>query len=394
MKKVVLVLASFMLFICNVKAYPGVSTNHIYYYNLTEDKMFYEENAEDEVDIASLTKITSAIVAIEHIDNLDEEFILTGDDLYGTSGLSVAGFKPGDKVTYRDLLYGLLLPSGAECAKALSTTAFKNTEDMVAAMNELATKLKLEHTHYTNTIGIDDDEHYSSAKDIATVLQYALKNPTFYEIFTSRTYEASNGLLLKSTLQSTNEKLELDLDYILGSKSGFTYAAGRCLASLATHNDEQYILVITNSNANSDISHIVDADKLYQDFFNNYSYRAVIAKDDVITTVKTYNDKDVNFIAKKDYKYFLKNGTNIKIVYDGEKILHKDLKVGDKVGKFTILADGEELITEDLFLEESITPKPPIILITIFIIFVALFLIREFNIYRRKLRRRRKIKRA
>ncbi len=385
LKKVVLSIVVFLIFLSPVKALVGVTTDHIYYYNLTDDKVYYEEQAQERISIASLTKITTGIVAIEHIKDLDEEFIITNDDIYGVYdlGASLAGFKVGDKVTYRDLLYGLLLPSGAECAKALASYAFGSDEALVEEMNKLAKKLNLKDTHYTNTIGLDEEEHYSTAEDVATVLKYALQNKTFYEIFTTRVYEASNGLTLKSTLETANNKLGYDLDYILGSKSGFTYGAGRCLASLAVNGDEQYILVITHANVKVVDSNVREAHKIYNKFFNEYSYRPLIKKGDIITTIKTYNNKDINFYAKHDYSYFLENDVNVKIVYEGEKVLHRGVKANDKVGSFKILVDGEELYTEDLFLEKDIENKHIVVKIVIGVV-ILLFLFREYNIFKRK----------
>ncbi len=391
MKKVLFSIILFLLFISPVKALVGVTAPYIYYYNLTDDKLYYEENSDSKISIASLTKITTGIVAIEHITDLDEEFIITNDDIYGVYdlGASLAGFNVGDKVTYRDLLYGLLLPSGAECAKALATYAFGSDEALVNEMNKLAAKLNLKNTHYANTMGLDEEENYSTAEDVATVLKYALQNKTFYDIFTSLTYEASNGLTLKSTLESANRKLGYDLNYILGSKTGFTYDARLCLASLAEHNGDKYILVVAGSDIDSSHNNnLRDTNEIYTRFFNDYSYRSLIKKGDIITTIKTYNNKEVNFYAKRDYDYFLENDANIKIVFDGDKVLHKDVKAGDQVGKFTILVNGEELYSEDLFLEKSIASKHIIIKIVIGVI-LLLFLFREYNIFKRKMKKKR-----
>lgn len=392
MKKVIFSIILFLLCISPVKALSGITADNIYYYNLTDDKLYYEENSQNKISIASLTKITTGIVAIEHIENLDEEFTITDDDIYGVFdlGASLAGFRVGDTVTYRDLLYGLLLPSGAECAKALATYAFGSEEVLVDEMNKLATKLNLKNTHYSNTMGLDDEENYSTVEDVAKVLKYALQNKTFYEIFTTENYEASNGLALKSTLQIADNKLGYDLSYILGGKTGFTFDAGLCLASLAENGSEQYILVVAGSDIDTNhINNLRDTHKIYSMFFEDYSYRTLIKKGDIITSIKTYNNKDVNFVAKHDYSYFLENDANIKIVFDGDKILDKNVKPGDNVGRFQILVNGEELYSEDLTLEKKVGSNHIVVKIIIGVI-ILLFLFREYNIFKRKLRKKKR----
>ena len=150
----------------------------------------------------------------------------------------------------RDLLYGAMLPSGAECCEALARLVSGSEENFAALMNQKAAELGMKNTHFTNATGLTDTEHYSSAADMAKLLQAALHNVTFRTIFTTEHYTTTataqhpEGVSLTSTLLGKLDGTELPAGaQIEGGKTGYTAAAGLCLASLATVNRKEYILV-------------------------------------------------------------------------------------------------------------------------------------------------------
>ena len=124
----------------------------------------------------------------------------------------MAGFEPGETATYQDLLYGALLPSGGECCAALAQNIAGSEEAFVEKMNEKAADLELPHTHFTNTTGLQDVNHYSSVEDMASILEEALKNQTFREIFTTKTYSVAptnlhpEGFTFHSSMFETMEE--------------------------------------------------------------------------------------------------------------------------------------------------------------------------------------------
>lgn len=164
---------------------------------------------------------------------------------------SMAGFAPGETVTVRDVLYGAMLPSGAECCEALARLVSGSESAFVALMNQKAAELGMKNTHFCNPIGLTETEHYSTAADLAKLLQAALQNETFRTIFTTGHYTSiptaqhPEGVSFASTLLSKLNGSELSdgQDKILGGKTGYTAAAGLCLASLATVQGREYILV-------------------------------------------------------------------------------------------------------------------------------------------------------
>lgn len=339
---------TFVLFIpiikVNATELNEIKSNNVILYNLNDDSILYEKNSEDKVLIASMTKIMTAIVSIEHIDNLDEKLILTNDIFSSlTNDLSFAGFKPNEEITYRDLLYGALLPSGADATHSLAIFISGSEEEFVKLMNEKAKEIGMINTNFTNTIGIEDNNnmHYSTVKDVALLLKYSLKNKEFKKIFTTEKYTTSDNLLnFKSTKLRMSEKNGIDLSFIKGSKTGYTSKAGLCLASIANYNNVNYLLVTAGADYKTNkINHFLDAKNIYEYYFTNYGYKKILKKDQVLKKIKTKYKEDVNIIQNKNIELYLKNDIKNKDLtykYKGIKNLQKGIKKGDVIGKYIV----------------------------------------------------------
>ncbi len=326
------------------------SENAVLYHN---DKLMYSQNENQKVQIASLTKIMTAIVALDNINNLDERITLTNSDFESLAeeNLVTAGFKAGDTATYKDLIAGLLLPSGAECAKALERLT---TEGFIDKMNAKAEELGMENTHFTNTIGLDDQENYSTVSDVYKMFSYALKNDTFKELITSESYTTTNGKTFYSTVANTNNQ------YILGGKTGTTDGAGLCLASLANIDGEEFILVTTGAPYDGDRRYnIEDASYVYNYLADNYSTQKIVSRGDVILTLNTrYAQQDkIEFLASEDISYFLPNAYNkddIVYNYEGTEVLTSGIKQGTKLGTLSIYYQNELIKEVDITLNEKV----------------------------------------
>ena len=149
--------------------------------------MIGENRSTERIYPASLTKIVTAIVAVEETADLDASVRISEEmfaALYAEEA-SMAGFLPGENASLRDLLYGILLPSGAECCIAFAEYIAGSESAFVELMNQKAEELGMKHTHFVNTTGLHDREHYSTVEDISVLLRYALKNQDFREAFTS-----------------------------------------------------------------------------------------------------------------------------------------------------------------------------------------------------------------
>lgn len=228
------------------------TSKHAILLDAQSGQILAQKRADERAAPASLTKMMTILLAIEAEPNLDKQVTLPEDifPALQTENASMAGFAPGETVTVRDLLYGAMLPSGAECCEALAQLVSDSEESFVALMNQKAAELGMKNTHFTNPTGLTDAEHYSSAADMAKLLQAALQNTAFRMIFTTEHYTTTateqhpEGVSLTSTLLGKLDGTELPAGtQIEGGKTGYTAAAGLCLASLATVNGKEYILV-------------------------------------------------------------------------------------------------------------------------------------------------------
>ncbi len=261
MKKILLILVCFLPISVYALDMPDINSEAAIVYDVDEDTVILEKNSEEVRSIASLTKIMTVLTAIENIDDFSETITITREMLYGIYyNASVAGLKVGDTVTYLDLLYAAILPSGADATQVLAYTISGNVDTFVAKMNELALKIGAVNTHYVNTTGLDQDGAYSTISDQLLILTYALKNPTFRMIFTTKNYTLTNGLAVESTVNMYNRVLNLDISKIIGSKTGNTNDAGLCIAALFYHEDHEMLLITLGAERIDDVPYnLIDA---------------------------------------------------------------------------------------------------------------------------------------
>lgn len=380
MKNKILIILILFLMPINIKAIDTYSENAILY-NLNDDKIIYEKNAYEKVKIASLTKIMTTIVAIENIDNIKDYTIMPQEAFTDLDGYVLSGIKPNDKITYEDLLYGIMLPSAADCANAIAIKLSGNIDKFVEQMNQKAENLGMKNTHFSNPVGIDDD-NYSTVYDISLLLKYALKNKIFYEIFTTREYKTTTNLTLKSTIIEKSQPYNIDVSNILGSKTGFTDEAGNCLASIAKINNVKYLFITTKANINNSY-HILDAVKIYDYFSKNYSYKKIINYNQYIKTIKIddYINKQYEIKSDNDVYMYLNNEINIddlEYEYDGIEEITKKTNQKEKIGKINIKYQDDILYEQEIYLDKNITfyniKQYIISLITIVIISLILLL--------------------
>lgn len=389
MKKAVFFLFSLFFFCYSVYADDfDITGEYVTLYNMNEDTLLYSKNDTKKTSIASLTKMMTTLVAIEEIDNLDKIVTIKERDFEGTVGYSKAGFKVGDKVTYLDLLYGIILPSGADAVNAVVNNTL-GYDKFIKKMNETAKKIGMNDTSYANPVGKDDENNYSTSSDLAKLLKYALKNETFKTIFTTKSYKTSNGINLESTVNSY--KNILNTDEIKGAKSGFTKDAGRCLASITTLNNVDYLLVVINSSTTNPYNAVKDTITIYDYYNNNYGYKNIINDDTFIKEIPVdfSKEKTYKITGSEDIEKYLKNNTEVTYKYVGSDKVTFNTKKGSKLGVVKIY-DGDVLLaTSNIYLENNIEYYPIItyIMIGIAVIFVLLIIKKK---KKKKHRRRRR----
>lgn len=241
--------------------------------DLESGNVLAEQNSTERMYPASLTKIMTALIAIEETEDMEQTTTLPSDifpSLYEENA-SLAGFQPGETVTWKDLLYGVMLPSGAECCLTFARQIAGSEGAFVDLMNKKAEELGMNDTHFSNATGLQDKKHYSTVRDIAVLLRYALENETFRQVFTARRYSVpptayhSEGFTFYNTMFQAMDNAGISDDDILGGKTGYTEKAGLCLASLAEINDREYILVTAKADGNhyTEPYHVIDAENVY-----------------------------------------------------------------------------------------------------------------------------------
>ena len=239
--------------------------------DISAGEIICEKNAWDNVQIASLTKIMTAVIAIENIDDLDGNYYtFSGEilDWLKSENSAVAGFKEGEKVCARDLLYAAMLPSAGDGAMGLAALVAGDEESFVTLMNKKAKEIGMHDSLFTNSIGFDMDGNYSNAYDVSLLFEYALQNKTFCEIISAEKYttkptdEHPDGITFSSSVFYGFSSNELNIKGLVGGKTGYTDSAGRCLATCVERNGKRYILITLG--AGTDKTHyFADHYKLY-----------------------------------------------------------------------------------------------------------------------------------
>ena len=332
--------------------FPKTDSKIVEIYDVSDNKVLYEVGSKDKISIASLTKIATTITAIENIKNLDEKVTITKDMLNTVSSVaSVAGLKVGDKVTYRDLLYASMLPSGADATNSLAILSSGSIDNFVSKMNELVKKIGLDNTHFVNVTGLDTEGHYSTVEEVRKLLIYALSNDLFKTIYTTRDYTLTNGLKVKSTLYLYNPGNKLDTSSILGSKSGHTKQAGYALSSLSNINGHEMIIIVLKATYNGVYNNILDSLNLIKFLNSNFKDEILVHKDDLIKTIPVKLSKIDNYEvrATKDITKYLPSDYDkdkIKIEYDGREELNFLNKKDTKIGTIRYYYDDELLDSE------------------------------------------------
>ena len=378
-KKIILVI--FLFLICfNVKAIEINSKNAVLI-NLNTGSVVYEKDKDEHVSVASLQKILTSIIAIENIKDLNETVIINADRISSIDwDVYVIGLKDEEEVTYYDLLYATLLDSAGDAAKYLALSVSPSEEEFAKLVNEKVKEIGLKDTVYKDPIGLEREGQYSTAYDMAKVLEYALKNETFKKIFTTAEYKFTDEEFeIKGPRKKAND---LNAPYIMGAKTGFTDEAGICLASYIKNGKEEFILVTLKANYNVNKNqNFLDQKHLMDFYLDKYEVKKIIKKNDVLASVKTSFGEQIDIKNEEDYYAYVMKDAKIEYKYDGLKKVTLKNKNGDKIGNYIVTADGEEIYKKEVFLNKKVTLYiPPVgryIIIGVLVILILIGFIRR-----------------
>lgn len=338
MKKI---LCFLVLLLVPVKVF-AISASSYIAYDLDNDIVYYEKNVDDKRLIASITKILTAIVTIENIDI--NKNVLVGEEVLKVYGSAVY-IEVGEKLTIKDLLYGLMLRSGNDAAIVLAKNVAGSNDNFVKLMNKLATDIGMKNSYFINPHGLEDNDgngNISTAKDMALLTRYAMKNKVFREIFGTKKYTAKTNY--KTYSWTNKNKLLLSEDYITGGKTGFTKKAHRTLVTTGSRNNINVVIVTLN-----DGNDFLDHKNMYEEIFRKYKSVKVLDKDKIrIKGEKLYKDNTL-YINNEIYVSVLSDKDKIEIDYNIYE--NKKYRDNDVVGKVKIKLNDKVVRVEDVYVK-------------------------------------------
>lgn len=241
-----LLAASFLLgcLPLSVQAEPGVTAKAAILIEANSGKILYEKNARERLPMASTTKIMTSLLALES-GGLDDWFTID-ENAIKVEGSSM-GLQAGDQVTMRTLAYGMLLQSGNDAANAVAVKLAGSADAFAVRMNERAQQIGMENSHFVTPSGLDNEEHYSTAEDMAKLARAALQNSDFREICSSYKAKVEYGNPPYTRWMTNHNRLLNEYEGTIGVKTGFTKKSGRCLVSAAERNGVRLIAVTLNA---------------------------------------------------------------------------------------------------------------------------------------------------
>ena len=269
------------------------STNYIFL-DADTGQVLSAKKQDEQISIASLTKMMTVLLAIENSSSLNQTVTITDemiDGLYEEQA-SVAGYVTGDTATILDLCYAAAIPSAADAANALAIQIGGSFEKFYQMMNDKAAQLGMDHTVFKSAHGLDREGQYSTVEDISKLLRYALQNPTFKEVFSTKehTTQATTyypfGIPLASTIWAYADTYGYNLTNLSGGKTGYTLQAGRCIAYWATVNDMNIIAVTAGASTNVEqYSNLSDAQTALTSLAS-WHKKTILKKNDVVSTIE------------------------------------------------------------------------------------------------------------
>jgi len=305
-------------------------------------RILHENNARVKKYMASTTKILTAITIIENCDLND--VVTVGKETVGVEGSSIY-LEAGEKISVKDLLYGLMLRSGNDCAETLAVYCSGSIDDFARLMNNMAKKIGANNSNFVNPHGLHDDNHYTTAYDLALISAYAMKNDTFREIVSKKSVNISFSTHDYVRHIANKNKLLFNLEGCTGIKTGYTKKAGRCLVSSVKKDGMELICVVLNCPPMFERS-----TELFNNLFNEYHPYKLVESDNIVGFVLDKSNKKVALHVKNDVILPLNEDelNNIEIIYDYPDAIDT-IKKDEIVGEIKIYLKNNLIFTEKIY---------------------------------------------
>ena len=344
---IALLIASFLIATSNTTLKSVLGEEYKSSYSTSEivmevnsKRILYGENIDEKKYMASTTKILTAIVIIENMD-VEKEIVVTKETV-GVEGSSIY-LQEGEKLKVIDLLYGLMLRSGNDCAETLAVACSNSIENFAILMNNTAKKIGANNSNFTNPHGLHDDNHYTTAKDLALISCYAMQNELFRKIVSTRKISIPNTNLGYDRVLINKNKMLREYEGSNGIKTGFTKKAGRCLVSSSVRNGMELVCVVLNCPPMFERSKV-----LLDSVYDSYSMRKIVESDHIIDFV-AYKDGNMPIHVKNDVVLPLTDEEyeNLKVVYDYPSYI--DDKNSSSIGNVKIYCKNNLIFLEKIY---------------------------------------------
>ncbi len=325
----------------------GMSAQAYILYCVNNREIILSKDENRILPMASTTKIMTSLIAFDEAEKEDrvveftEEMSAEGSSMY---------LKVGDKLRLSDLASGMMAASGNDGANAIAYTLGGSEQGFAEIMNSYAEKIGMENTHFTNPSGLPDDNHYSTAYDMALLMSYAMENESFSSMTSKKsvTVDFISPVGHSATFQNHNRLLSL-YDYTIGGKTGYTLEAGRCLVTCAEHDGLRFVAV-TLDDGNDWEDHI----SLYEYGFENYSLLSVADKFYEISflgfeseKIRLLPDKSISRVVEKPKAYEITSEAFIP------SAAFPSAKGGDTLGKLVYYSQWEIIMETPLLAEKA-----------------------------------------
>ena len=369
-------------------------------------RILYEKNSEEKRYPASTTKIMTALLTLENVEDLQSKATVSYNAVFSVpSGYSVDTLKVGEELSIEELLYALLVKSSNEAANVLAEYVAGNVDSFATMMNTRAAELGCKNTNFVNPNGIHNENHYSTAYDLSLIAKEAMKNETFRKIVSTvshtlpstNKYEQTDRNLI-TTNDLINKKNKNYYEYAIGIKTGYTAYAKNCLVAAANKDGVELISVVLGTDkkeVNGLRKRDTDTKTLFEYVYNNFSQKKVsTARETVVGQTKikgaTTETKNLDLNTDSDINILVTNDKE-KDEINGEIKLNENIKApiakGDKLGTITYNSDGIEY-TADVIAANDVQ-KSNLILNILRILLVIVLLLLTYLYLKNK--RKRKI---
>jgi D-alanyl-D-alanine carboxypeptidase len=338
-------MTAFTLPLTALTADMNISAHHAVLYEPTTGTILYEKNSSERAPMASTTKIMTALVALKYGD-LDQKITIP-EEACGIEGSSIY-MQPGEILTLKDLLYALLLQSANDAATAIAIAIGGSVSDFAQMMNAEALSLGLENTHFTNPHGLDDPDHYTTARDLAKIAAAAMEIPTFRDMVSTVKYTIPHASDGDMRLLVNHNKLLRMYDGAVGVKTGFTKKSGRCLVG-AAEKDGLTFITVTLDAPNDWNDHI----RMFERGFEQLENRLLCAAGEFVCEVPLLDGSDRKIActnAEPIYAVLPKNAPAPTVSVDLPHYLTAPAKAGKVVGTISYTYEGKTVADGSLII--------------------------------------------